>query len=67
MSEQQFVGPYDRDKCGFCGKSEKTHPTQDSRNVAGFGRIERGQVFDACEKCAKEVVFKKEEDNVAAV
>jgi hypothetical protein len=61
MSEVQFVGPYDRDKCHFCHKSEKTHPTEDSRNVAGFGRTEDGQVYDACQKCAKEAKFLKEE------
>jgi len=64
MSEVQFVGPYDRDRCHFCNKSDRTHPTQDSRNVAGFGRIENKQTFDACEKCAREVEFPKETVNV---
>jgi hypothetical protein len=61
VSEVEFVGPYDRDKCHFCGKSDKTHPTETSRNVAGFGRVENGETYDACEKCAKEVKFLKEE------
>lgn len=61
MSDQHS-GPYDKDKCHFCGKSDKTHPTEDSRNVAGFGRIESGKVYDACQVCAKKAEFKQEED-----
>lgn len=55
--EVEFVGPYDRDRCHFCGKSDKTHPTESSKNVAGFSRAEddkpTGPFFDACEACAK--------------
>jgi len=57
MSEVEFIGPYDRDVCHFCKKSDKTHPTKDARNVAGFARAEdtkpTGPFFNACESCAK--------------
>jgi hypothetical protein len=54
MSEERH-GPYDKDKCGFCSKSDKTHPTQNSKNVAGYQRPENedfsGKLVDSCQGC----------------
>ena len=51
MSEQ--VGPYDEDKCHFCGKSAKNG----TKYIAGYQRRETyagvGPWFDACEDCAR--------------
>lgn len=53
MSEQEFIGPYDKDKCHFCGKSAKNG----WKHTAGFQRAEdaksSGPFFDACEVCAR--------------
>ena len=71
---QEHIGPYDKDKCHFCNKSDKTHPTQDSRNVAGYQRAEdhksTGPFFDACEECARKPYPKpkqfEEKEEIAA-
>ena len=47
MSEQEFIGPYDHDRCHFCK----------SKAPAAYQRAEdtrpSGPFFDACEECAK--------------
>lgn len=55
------MSDYSKDVCHFCGKSDHTHPTQDSRNVAGFSRVHEGKTFDACEACARKAEFKQED------
>jgi len=53
MSEQN--GPYDKDRCHFCNKSDKTHPTERSKNVVGYQRPENqdftGKMVDSCQGC----------------
>ena len=66
MSEQ--TGPYDDDKCHFCGKSAKNGV----KHTAGFQRRETyagtGPWLEACESCARvpyeqPAQFQKEEEN----
>ena len=68
MSEQ--VGPYDKDKCHFCGKSAK----DGVKHTAGFSRRETyagvGPWFDACQACAEKLYeqplqFQKTEEDPA--
>lgn len=46
-------GPYDGDKCAFCGKSAKNG----TKHVAGYQRYETyarvGKLLDACQSCAE--------------
>ena len=53
MSEQEYIGPYDKDRCHFCGKSAKNG----WKHTAGFQRRETfagvGPWFDACQSCAE--------------
>jgi hypothetical protein len=57
MSDEIIVGPYDRDKCHFCGKSAKDSPKSDpAKYVAGYrrGTDDNPRLnFDACETCAR--------------
>jgi hypothetical protein len=66
VSEQ--AGPYDSDKCHFCGKSGKNGV----KHTAGFQRRETyagvGPWFDACQSCAEKpyeqpAQFQKTEEN----
>jgi hypothetical protein len=51
MNEQEFIGPYDKDRCHFCGKSAKNGV----KHVAGFQRREEsapnGPFYDCCQDC----------------
>lgn len=57
MTHEQHTGPYDRDVCHFCGKSDAKNPTTTSKHVAGYLRAEdsrpSGPFFNACETCAR--------------
>ena len=48
MSEQQ-AGPYDKDKCHFCGKSARNGV----KFTAGYTKKFRDKLYDACQFCAK--------------
>lgn len=62
MSEQHYSGPYDDDKCHFCGKSAKNGV----KHIAGFQRRKEGDTegpfFDCCQSCLLKP--KREEANV---
>ena len=55
--EQHQAGPYDKDVCHFCGKSDAKSPTESAMHVAGYSRAEdkrpSGPFFDACEACSR--------------
>jgi hypothetical protein len=47
---------YEDDICYFCGDNE-----------AGYGREDKGKVYDACSKCARAVKLKGEQNETATV
>ena len=75
VSEQLQAGPYDGDKCFFCGKSSHDKKGNDTpMGTAGYQRREQyaqqGPWRDACNDCAKKPYeqpkqFQQEEENAA--
>lgn len=61
MSEQHYSGPYDEEKCHFCGKSSK----KGIEFTAAYARAEdanpSGPFFPACEGCARQPYPQPEE------